>query len=1006
MESSSDIKLPDMNVPSNLEFYRQIIDFENDTGRHELILGNLDRSQQRAVQSLAHSRNFDYEYQQGYARVLRGSTTNWNIEAMVENSPTEIAHYDEPIDSGRLLDEPFPFEMDFLDSNSEVEPWLQNSMYPYPPELPSQLARNDVASEGLPLSQPGIGSQLDMPGDDIYGNPPGLNGKDVDCNTRLSEETTPANPSGPMFSPGGSMFSSKNSSYDLIQQNIRRRAYVCKACQKSHSLEIDLIMHRRSRLSGNGIKCPGCTGHFTTCDLLLRHQREAHANISPSTADISRPSAEGFKSSSHASSTWSDHDSMEASLPDELFLTTKPSYIPESDSSRWNSRTNPFNSSTLSSPIRPFRTTSFNSPFDRFDMQGLPNSTSRSRSGSVSSLQSEHGRNQITQTSRNSSGRRYNSLRSQTMDATCDSPSRYASSGRSGRSRPLTSFARIGVNAIKMIGWACWRCRILGKKCTEDNPCHTCPKGNKAGKSSWTKIGCRRGTLPQEMESIDLCPKSISQPKSSDIDILCPYCRLNWYQSSNSRESKCSRCERIDAKVIGPFPSDLKILRMEEAAKRRHKDVINVTEMGEGDDNTKFSSAIATLRKNLLLENLGLPSHFPLSAGVYLPKSISMPSLIALDQCIIAIIWEITEDSSHIQSLSTFCGSSERPLNDLSVLLRSASIYQAKLEPDSHKLIAQSLICLREALELKRATKLGASHEFSHRKCHQLEDLILTDLIIDNIPSAKTSQDVIKLMIDIKLPVPRAFNYQFDNGVFRGRASAKFVNNREARQVIDALHKFKIDGQALQVEYKNSIPRPGERGSFCNDKNVDSLMSAIKRYIEQLSKVFFKKENLRGKTWWLSVFYSLVIQSLVRAILKAIVADGGVEIPSSINQYLHLAVRLFVATSGAHDPLVHGIPVQGDRLKALVACDSCKRRKLKCTRWKPFCEAYQAFQCPCVYGGKLEINDSEMEDYNFARLSVQQAEWQSSGLNSSGEYLQHMFQDDGQPITYGAAINN
>ncbi|CCD50690.1 similar to transcription factor Cys6 [Botrytis cinerea T4] len=179
----------------------------------------------------------------------------------------------------------------------------------------------------------------------------------------------------------------------------------------------------------------------------------------------------------------------------------------------------------------------------------------------------------------------------------------------------------------------------------------------------------------------------------------------------------------------------------------------------------------------------------------------------------------------------------------------------------------------------------------------------------------------------------------------------------------------------------------------------DQVKEEASRYIEQLSKVFFKKENLRGKTWWLSVFYSLVIQSLVRAILKAIVADGGVEIPSSINQYLHLAVRLFVATSGAHDPLVHGIPVQGDRLKALVACDSCKRRKLKCTRWKPFCEACQAFQCPCVYGGKLEINDSEMEDYNFARLSVQQAEWQSSGLNSSGEYLQHMFQDDGQPIT-------
>ncbi|KAF5876816.1 putative r3h domain protein [Botrytis fragariae] len=63
-----------------------------------------------------------------------------------------------------------------------------------------------------------------------------------------------------------------------------------------------------------------------------------------------------------------------------------------------------------------------------------------------------------------------------------------------------------------------------------------------------------------------------------------------------------------------------------------------------------------------------------------------------------AIVREIVEDSPYLQSLPTFCKSSERPLDDL----------------DPHGLIAQSLICLREALELKRVKTLGALHEFSH----------------------------------------------------------------------------------------------------------------------------------------------------------------------------------------------------------------------------------------------------------------------------------------------------
>lgn len=183
------------------------------------------------------------------------------------------------------------------------------------------------------------------------------------------------------------------------------------------------------------------------------------------------------------------------------------------------------------------------------------------------------------------------------------------------------------------------------------------------------------------MESIDLCPKSCSQLVPSGIDLLCLQCQRHWCQSSNSHESRCPKCQTIDAKVIGPFTSDLKNDYVEEAARRRQKDVDSFT---EGKDiTTGLSLAIAVLRQNMSLENFGRPSHLASLAGTYFPNQSLMPSLIALDQCTMAILWEIVEDSSHLQSLPTFCNSSERPLDDLVILLRSASIYQAKLEPVS-----------------------------------------------------------------------------------------------------------------------------------------------------------------------------------------------------------------------------------------------------------------------------------------------------------------------------------
>ena len=64
-----------MNVPSNLELYRQITALEYDAARNEMFFNNLDHSPQRALLSIAHSRNFEYEYHQGCARVFRRTTS-------------------------------------------------------------------------------------------------------------------------------------------------------------------------------------------------------------------------------------------------------------------------------------------------------------------------------------------------------------------------------------------------------------------------------------------------------------------------------------------------------------------------------------------------------------------------------------------------------------------------------------------------------------------------------------------------------------------------------------------------------------------------------------------------------------------------------------------------------------------------------------------------------------------------------------------------------------------
>jgi hypothetical protein len=60
-----------MNVPSNLEFYREVIELEKNAFKNEILFNDLDHSQQIALYSIAHSRNLGCGCHRGCAKVFR-----------------------------------------------------------------------------------------------------------------------------------------------------------------------------------------------------------------------------------------------------------------------------------------------------------------------------------------------------------------------------------------------------------------------------------------------------------------------------------------------------------------------------------------------------------------------------------------------------------------------------------------------------------------------------------------------------------------------------------------------------------------------------------------------------------------------------------------------------------------------------------------------------------------------------------------------------------------------
>lgn len=86
------------------------------------------------------------------------------------------------------------------------------------------------------------------------------------------------------------------------------------------------------------------------------------------------------------------------------------------------------------------------------------------------------------------------------------------------------------------------------------------------------------------------------------------------------------------------------------------------------------------------------------------------------------------------------------------------------------------------------------------------DELIPTAIVIKNIPFAVKKEQLQSVMTELNLPLPYAFNYHFDNGVFRGLAFANFTSAEETAAVIDRLNHYELQGRKLRVEYKKMLP--------------------------------------------------------------------------------------------------------------------------------------------------------------------------------------------------------
>lgn len=143
----------------------------------------------------------------------------------------------------------------------------------------------------------------------------------------------------------------------------------------------------------------------------------------------------------------------------------------------------------------------------------------------------------------------------------------------------------------------------------------------------------------------------------------------------------------------------------------------------------------------------------------------------------------------------------------------------------------------------------------------------------------------------------------------------------------------------------------------------------LKTYLDMLYEVMFDKNSKNRREWWLSVFYSLCIQSYVRKSVIILVSHLGQEdndrpatATTTANKYVQLVAELFPAcndTGKTYDPLRYNLDNPSDKQAA-----------------------------------SIDQHSLNIEQAKFAQIAVHQKLWAKKHINGSFAYLREKFEAD------------
>ncbi|KAK0628348.1 hypothetical protein B0T17DRAFT_522502 [Bombardia bombarda] len=277
---------------------------------------------------------------------------------------------------------------------------------------------------------------------------------------------------------------------------------------------------------------------------------------------------------------------------------------------------------------------------------------------------------------------------------------------KGGRRGPLSENSRRDMKVLEGVGGACWRCKVLRRKCDSGSTCRCCLQsiptpyfGDDA--PLWPLIGCRRGALRDSMPEQLLCPASRRPPLDT------PETQDN-YQPRRSLDIADRHVLAAESQRL----SDMKSV-LEHAFYK-----LSIT-----DPNMKncFMSFI--------------------EAGRYrdrdcLHKSYSChDNTFTYSELIAVIAWELAENQALLPLLEI------KSWQAFMEMLETACIYESEVSQTS--LVMLSMVCLRYCLGVMRLHSAGLLSTGAHDGCgpsqchvHYIRDLCLyVSTYIDELSS-------------------------------------------------------------------------------------------------------------------------------------------------------------------------------------------------------------------------------------------------------------------------------